>query len=170
MVNNLLKQSQSSPLALSLDYPQASTPLGTHPQFPNSTKFSPSLTSILYQSVNKLSLYFVPAWPMMLEPARQDDLPKVLARSFMRAWERYYLSDRGDKISEEVARPSLAKHLVGMANDGVHEEDALAAGGFQHLISLGADEPSWRDFPPAVAHARFLHQWKIRMPFRSTSG
>lgn len=100
----------------------------------------------------------------MFESAPQDDLPKILARSFIRAWERYCLSVRSRKISEEVARPSLARHLVAMANEGVREEDALAAEGFLHLISLTPDEPPWEEFRIEVVHARFLHQWNVRMP------
>ena len=100
----------------------------------------------------------------MFESARQDDLPKILARSFIRAWERYYLSDQSDKINEEVARPSLAKHLVAMAHNGIKEEDALAAGGLLHLMSLTPTEPPWEEFRIEVVHARFLHQWNVRMP------
>ena len=72
----------------------------------------------------------------MSEPADQDDLTALLVRAFGRAWERYYLPDRAGTISEEIARHSLAKHLVAMVNDGVKEEVALAAGGLLHLISL----------------------------------
>ena len=100
----------------------------------------------------------------MFESAPQDDLPKILARSFIRAWERYYLSAHSEKISEEVARPSLAKHLVAMANEGVKEEDALAAGGLLHLISITPGKPLWEDFRIEVVPARFLHQWNVRMP------
>lgn len=100
----------------------------------------------------------------MFESTSQDDLPKILARSFIRAWERYYLSVRSNKVSEEIARPSLARHLVAMANEGVKEEDALAAGGFLHLISLTPGEPPWEEFRMEVAHARFLHQWNVRIP------
>jgi hypothetical protein len=100
----------------------------------------------------------------MFESAPQDDLPKILARSFIRAWERYCLSVGSRKISEEVARPSLARHLVAMANEGEREEDALAAGGLQHLISLTPSEPSWDEFRTDVVQARFLHQWNVRMP------
>jgi hypothetical protein len=100
----------------------------------------------------------------MFESARQDDLPKILARSFIRAWERYYLSAQSEKISEEIARPSLAKHLVAMANEGVKEEDALAAGGLLHLISITPDKPLWEEFRIEVVPAKFLHQWNVRVP------
>jgi hypothetical protein len=100
----------------------------------------------------------------MFESARQDDLPKILARSFIRAWERYYMFAQREKISEEVARPSLAKHLVAMAHEGVKEEDALAAGGLLHLISITPGRPLWEEFRIEVAPARFLSQWNVRVP------
>jgi hypothetical protein len=100
----------------------------------------------------------------MFESAPQDDLPKILARSFIRAWERYCVSVQGNRVSEEVARPSLARHLVAMANKGIKDEDALAAEGLLHLISLTADEPPWQEFRIQVAQAKFLHQWNVRMP------
>jgi hypothetical protein len=46
------------------------------------------------------------------------------------------LPDRIGAISEEIARHSLAKHLVAIVKEGVKEEGALAAGGLLHLISL----------------------------------
>jgi hypothetical protein len=100
----------------------------------------------------------------MFESVPEDDLPKILARTFIRAWERYYHSVQSSKISEDVARPSLARHLVAMANEGVREEDALAEGGFLHLLSLTPNEPSWDEFRTDVVHARFLRQWNVRMP------
>jgi hypothetical protein len=53
----------------------------------------------------------------MSEPADQDELPKILARAFVRAWERYVHDERGT-ISEGIARSSLTKHLVAMAKEG----------------------------------------------------
>ena len=100
----------------------------------------------------------------MSEPANLDDLPKLLARSFVRAWERYYLSDHICKISEEDARPSLARHLVAMANDGLKQEDALAAGGLLHLISLTPEAPPWAELRIKDAGAKFLRQWNVRVP------
>src|SRR5437879_1444099 len=100
----------------------------------------------------------------MFESAPQDDLPKILARSFIRAWERYCVSVQDNRVSEEVARPSLARHLVAMANKGIKDEDALAAEGLLHLISLTPDEPPWEEFRIEVAQAKFLHQWNVRMP------
>jgi hypothetical protein len=115
-----------------------------------------------------------------------DDLPAILARAFVRAWQSYYLPGRRDTISEETARPALAKHLVAMAKDGLNEEAALAAAGLRHLDSLtpgprrsGAlrpeksdvlDDPSSKPvafhsrslrFRSDGLHARFLPQWRI---------
>jgi hypothetical protein len=100
----------------------------------------------------------------MFESASHDDLPKILARSFIRAWERYCRAVHSGRVSQEVARPSLARHLVAMANEGVREEDALAAEGLLHLISLTPAEPPWEEFRIEVVHARFVHQWNVRMP------
>lgn len=165
MVNNHLKQS----LSMDAFGDCRLNPVGHQSQSSRIRRNSALLSPIFCSNRRAIVALFCPAWPMMLEPACQDDLPKVLARSFIRAWECYYLSDRSNKVLEEVARPSLAKHLVGMANEGVQEEAALVAGGLQHLISLGGDASAWREFPPAVANAKFLHQWKIRLPFRFAS-
>lgn len=67
-----------------------------------------------------------------------DDLPAILARAFVQAWQGYYLPQRRDTISEEVARPALAKHLVARTKEGVVEEAALAESGLRHLNSLTA--------------------------------
>lgn len=68
--------------------------------------------------------------------ADQDDLAAILARAFVRAWERYYLPDRSETIAEELARPALANHLVAMAKGGVGHELTLAEAGLAYLISL----------------------------------
>jgi hypothetical protein len=100
----------------------------------------------------------------MSEPADQDDLPQVLARAFVRAWERYYQPGRYATISEEIARPTLSKRLVAMAKQGVTDEDDLAAGGFLHLILLISDEPSCEEFRmEGTADARFLPLQHVRM-------
>jgi hypothetical protein len=114
----------------------------------------------------------------MSQPAGQDDLKMVLARAFDRAWNRYYLPDRIGTISEEIARPSLAKHLVAMVKEGVNEEAALAAGGLLHLISLtpGMSEefvaeseppPETEDVsePPAIVDQR--HRPRTSLGFAS---
>jgi hypothetical protein len=108
----------------------------------------------------------------MSERADQDDLTLMLARAFDQAGKRYYLPGRGATISEEIARPSLARHLVAMAKGGVKEEDALAAGGLLHLISLTPEVPRWKEFRIEGARARFLQQWNIRIPVsaRASSG
>jgi hypothetical protein len=49
----------------------------------------------------------------------QDDLPKILARAFLRAWEQYCEADLGGKHCEEVARPFLKGLLVEFAKEGV---------------------------------------------------
>ena len=68
--------------------------------------------------------------------ADQDELPAILARAFVQAWQSYYQSGRDDAISEETARPALARHLVAMAKEGVRDEIALAAAGLQFLNSV----------------------------------
>ena len=45
----------------------------------------------------------------------QDDLPKILARAFLHAWERYCESDLAGKHCEEVAQPFLKGLLVEFA-------------------------------------------------------
>lgn len=101
----------------------------------------------------------------MSERADQDDLTLMLARAFDQAWKRYYLAGRCPIISEEFAGPSLARRLVAMAKEGVKEEDALAAGGLLHLISLAPDERPWGELRIEGAQAKFLPQWRIRIRF-----
>jgi hypothetical protein len=60
----------------------------------------------------------------------------MLARAFDKAWTHYYLPGRDGALSEDIARPSLAKHLVALVREGIREEDALATAGLEHLISL----------------------------------
>jgi hypothetical protein len=85
----------------------------------------------------------------MFQPAGQDDLTMLLARAFDRAWKDYYVPGRRSPISEEIARPSLGKHLVAMAKRGVTEEAALATGGLLHLISLTSEIREEPRRPPA---------------------
>jgi hypothetical protein len=85
----------------------------------------------------------------MYQPAGQDDLTMLLARAFDRAWKDYYVPGRRSPISEEIARPSLGKHLVAMAKEGVKEEGALATGGLLHLISLTSEIRGEPGRPPA---------------------
>lgn len=109
----------------------------------------------------------------------QDDLPKILARALVRAWNLHEASGPS-KLSVDVARPLLARHLVTLAKEGMTKEGPLVAAGLQHLISLASTPPSNEAVPPkddAVAvgwsqrqppsfhieHARakFLLQWRI---------
>ena len=69
----------------------------------------------------------------------QDDLPAILARAFVLAWQSYYLPGRRDTISEETARPALAKHLAALAKQGVIKEIRLAVAGLAYLNSLKSD-------------------------------
>jgi hypothetical protein len=116
----------------------------------------------------------------------QDDLPAILARAFVLAWQSYYQPGRREIISEETARPALAKHLVALAKQGVIKEIRLAAAGLIYLNSLKSewdesvalrpnksdisDEPSSRlqtphsrpwHFSVDDLNARFLPQWRI---------
>lgn len=72
----------------------------------------------------------------------QDDLAAVLARAFVRAWERYYRPDRSETVAENVARLALAKHLVALAKGGVDHELTLADAGLAYLISLTPQRPA----------------------------
>jgi hypothetical protein len=117
-----------------------------------------------------------------------DDLPAVLARAFVRAWQGYYLPERRDAVSEEIARPALAERLVALAKEGIVDEAALAEAGRRHLNSLSvepgasgnapagkADGPPTRSTESATVyprdlrlhvhvegpHAKFLPQWRI---------
>jgi hypothetical protein len=85
------------------------------------------------------------------QPASQDDMTTLLARAFSTAWKRYYLPGRSGTISEDVARYSLARHLVSMVKDGVNDEDALVTGGLLYLVSLGPEEPPRGMAPTSVA-------------------
>ena len=68
--------------------------------------------------------------------ADRDALALLLARAFDLAWMQYYEPGRTGTISEDIARPALATHLVEMAKNGVMDEEALAACGILRLISL----------------------------------
>jgi hypothetical protein len=71
----------------------------------------------------------------MPEPIDQKST-LLLARAFDLAWEQYYGPDHDGPLSEEIARPALAKFLVDIAKSGVKEENALAACGVLHLVAL----------------------------------
>jgi hypothetical protein len=87
------------------------------------------------------------------------DLQIVLARAFDRAWQAYYALGPAPTIPEHVARPALAQRLVTMAKQGIENEDALAAGGLQHLVSLS---PSLQFFTNDV-RATIIQQWRVRL-------
>jgi hypothetical protein len=113
----------------------------------------------------------------------QDDLPKILARALRRAWKLYGLVGSAT-LSEEVARPSLARHLVKLVKEeGVTDEGSLVAAGLRHLISFAnsalssktsmpKENEDGRTFEKAGrllvhfrvvgARARFLPEWRIR--------
>jgi len=78
----------------------------------------------------------------------------ILARAFDEAWANYYRTSGNGAISEESARPTLAKFLVAQAKEGT-DEAALAAAGFEHLMSLA---------PTQGVAARFDAQfWSMRL-------
>ncbi len=77
----------------------------------------------------------------MSESANQE-FNLLLARAFDLAWEQYYGPDYMGSLSEEVARPELAKCIVEMAKSGVKDEQALAACGVLRLVALTMDRRS----------------------------
>lgn len=91
-----------------------------------------------------LCLYPPRSFPLglvsMSEPI-DPEFTLLLARAFDLAWEQYYGPDYAGSLSEEIARPELAKYLVEMAKSGVKEEEALAACGVLHLVALTMDRP-----------------------------
>jgi hypothetical protein len=102
-------------------------------------------------------------------PERADDELKLLARAFDRAWNRYYRPSRINAISESVARPALAKHLIESAKEGVVSFDALADGGLLHLPSLTPEAQHWGHLRIDDAGAKFQQQWRIRLKEGSTA-
>jgi hypothetical protein len=63
-----------------------------------------------------------------------DDLKRVMAQAFDRAWERF--ARPGFAIDTEAMKAALARHIVAMVRDGETDEGRLSAGGFQQLTSL----------------------------------
>jgi hypothetical protein len=78
-----------------------------------------------------------------------DDERKQLARAFDRAWNRYYRASRTGAISESVARPALAKHLVALAKQGVEVQH------WGHLRIEGAP-------------AHFRREWRVRVTLKAS--
>lgn len=66
----------------------------------------------------------------------KNELALMLARAFDAAWELYYLPHRSGTLSEHVARPLLARHLVALAKGGLTDEAALVTAGLERLTSL----------------------------------
>ena len=91
-----------------------------------------------------------------------DEFTLLLARAFDRAWRRYYRPSRIGAISESVARPALAKHLIALAKEDVVSFDALAEGGFQHLVSITPAAQHWGHLRIEGVKAKFQQQWRIR--------
>ncbi len=99
----------------------------------------------------------------MSEPA--DEFQLLLARSFDRAWKRYYRPSRIGAISESVARPALAEHLIALAKrEGVMSIDAFAERGLMHLVSLTPRAQYWGQLRIEGAGAKFQRVWRARKP------
>jgi hypothetical protein len=105
----------------------------------------------------------------------QDDLPKILTRAFLCAWEQYCEADPKGRLSEEVARPFLKGFLVGCAREGMTDEGQLVAAGLRYLISSSkrstkdegktTDDGRWPvRFCINRAPAKFVRQWRISWP------
>ena len=82
----------------------------------------------------------------MATDSGQGDLPKILARAFLRAWEQYCEADLGGKHCEEVARPFLKGLLVELAKGGVTDEEQLVAAGLRYLIFTNAQTGTVQTF------------------------
>ena len=107
----------------------------------------------------------------------ENDLPKLLARAFLRAWEQYCVADLAGKHCEEVAQPFLKGLLVEFAKEGVTDEEQLVAAGLRHLISI-TRKPAKRSMKDEKttdgrwpvhfcinrAPAKFVRQWRISWP------
>ena len=111
----------------------------------------------------------------------QDDLPKILTRAFLCAWEQYCEVDPKGRLPDEVARPFLKGFLVGCAREGMTDEGQLVAAGLRYLISLTrkltsskrstkdegktTDDGRWPvRFCINRAPAKFVRQWRISWP------
>ena len=97
----------------------------------------------------------------MILPHDHDELTVLLARAFDRAWNRYYRPSRIVTVSRELARISLAKHLINLAKEGVWEEEGLAERGLAHLVAI-TPEP-WGQVLIEHVGARFLRPWRVRI-------
>src|SRR5450755_4719400 len=99
---------------------------------------------------------------------RPDDELKLLARAFDWAWNRYYRPSRIGAISESVARPALAKHLIALAKEGVVSVDALAESGLLHLVSLTPEAQHWGHLRIEGAGAKFQQEWRARFTLKAS--
>jgi hypothetical protein len=99
---------------------------------------------------------------------RPDDELKLLARAFDRAWNRYYRLSRIGAISESVARPALAKHLIALAREGVVSVEALAESGLLHLVSLTPKAQHWGHLRIEGAGAKFQQEWRVRFTAKAS--
>jgi hypothetical protein len=97
----------------------------------------------------------------------RDEFKLLLARAFDRAWKRYYRSSRIGAISEGVARPALAKHLIASAREGLVSVDALAEGGLLHLVSLTPEAQHWGHQRIEKAGAKFQQKWRVRFTLKA---
>jgi hypothetical protein len=99
----------------------------------------------------------------MSEPA-DDEFKLLLAQAFDRAWKRYYRPSRVGAISESVARPALAKHLVALAKkEGIVSLGALGEAGLLHLLSLTPEAQRWGHLRIKGARARFQPVLRVRL-------
>ena len=101
-------------------------------------------------------------------PEGADDELKLLARAFDRAWKRYYRPSRIGAISESVARPALAKHLIALAKEGVVSLDALAECGYLHLVSITPAAQHWGHLRIEGAGAKFQEEWRARFILKTS--
>jgi hypothetical protein len=86
-----------------------------------------------------------------------QDLAIILARAFDRAWAAYYALGLAPTISEDAARPELARKLVSLAKEGIENEDALAVAGLQHLFLLSPG----LHFSATNVRATMIQQWRV---------
>ena len=68
-------------------------------------------------------------------PSDDQDIRRSLARAFERAWDGYYRSGRLT-VSQDIARTELAKRLVQLSKEGIHDESLLAKAGLRYLQEL----------------------------------
>ena len=99
---------------------------------------------------------------------RPDEQLKLLALAFDRAWKRYYRPSRIGAISESVAWPALAKHLIALAKEGVVSVDALAQRGLEHLVSLTPEVQHWGHLRIDAAGSRFQREWRVRFTLKAS--